>query len=282
MAFAQNYDNGVANFYDPLGVGKSLFEKKKSVQPRPDYPYLSAQNLYKWSTDYQQRYPYDPAKPYEGQLSAPSTTAENTAQTQLTQFQGMGTPSTLSAANKYNTDVLQGSYDPRQSPYYTAMKEQILRDAQEAGAAVRHNAASSGMLHSDPRHIQERKLTENVSSQLAQLLGGIYENERGRMGQAAALSPQLAQSQYDLPIKQIAAGTTYGAIPRETEQANLDRLLQEYLRQVQGAGVPLQVLGGLSGKSYGDYNAQPYTPGQQTGSDMAQTLVKLLPLILAA
>lgn len=270
----------------PLGavgggmLGASLFGKKKKTESRPDYPYMSAENLYKWATDYQKQYPYDPAKPYSGKLSAEMTPIENKSQEMLSNYMDMGTPESLTAANKYTTDVLSGGYDPRTSPYYQAMKKQILKDAEEGGAAVRHQAATSGMLHSDPRHIQERKYSENISDQLATLLGQQYENERSRMGQAAALAPSLSESMYSLPLKQITAGSTIGAIPREVEQQDLGRQYDEYLRQVQGASVPYQFLNNIMGQSYSPYAAQPYTQGQGQSAAIAQTLTSALPYLM--
>ena len=251
------------------------------IAPRPDYPYMSAEKLYNWSDNYMANNPYDPAKPYEGQLSAPMTGTENQAQNQLTSYMGTAAPSSLEGANKYTTDVLGGGYDPRTSPYYTSMKEQILKDSVEAGDSVRHNAARSGMLHSDPRHIQERKLTENVSGQLAQLLGGVYEAERGRMGQAAGMAPGIAGAMSKDALQKITAGSTIGAMPRQVEQEGLGREYSESMRQLAGAREPLNMLQGLSGKSYEPYNAQSYQPGQDAGGDMSGTLMKLLPLLLS-
>ena len=250
------------------------------IAPRPDYPYMSAEKLYNWSNDSLEKYPYEPAKPYGGQLSSPMTNNENMSQNMLSSFMQQPQASSLSSANKYNTDVLSGKYNPRDSEYYKDYKRGILKDAEEAGGAIRHNAARSGMLHSDPRHDQERKLNENVTNNLSTFLGQLYENERGRMGTAAGQAPGMAQMMQQLPLQQISAGSTVGAIPREVDQAGLDRDYGEFNRQTQGAGVPLQVMQGLSGKSYDPYNAQSYTPGQGQGEDMAGTLTKMLPYIM--
>lgn len=278
MGFGESY----MSFVDPLNfTGYGLGSKKKGVEPRPDYPYMAAENLYKWSTNYQKEHPYDPAAPYQGTLSAGLTDNESKAQQMLSQFQGAGTPQVLGQAAKYTSDVLGGEkFDPRSSDYYKNMKAQILQDAGEAGAAVRHNAASSGLLHSDPRHQQEADLTRKTSLDLATLLSQMYEQERTRMGQSAALAPSIAKYQQDLPLQQIMAGATYGAIPREVSQQNLDRQYGEYQRQVQGAGEPYRILENLSGKSYNPYPAQTFYPNQNQGADMAGTIMKLLPLLL--
>ena len=246
--------------------------------PRTDYPYLAATDLYDWSSEQRKKYPYEPAKPYEGELSAPMTGIETGAQDLLQQYMGSGTPSSLTAANKYTTDVLQGAYDPTSSPYYIAMKKQMLKDAEQAGTAVRQSAATRGMLHSDPRRVEERKTSENFADQINTLLGSMFEAERGRMGQAAGMSPSLAGAMTNIPQQKITTGATVGAIPRQVEQSGLDRMLGEFKRQTAGAGEAYDVLGDLSGKTYSpfpqDYNTQ------STGQDMSKLIMKMLPLLL--
>lgn len=261
----------IGNFFGGSSSGNA-------TDSRVDYPYMSASKLYKWSRDYMDKYPYDPAAPYTGKLSAEMTPTEQKAQTQLSSYMDTPTSSSLTAANKYNTAVLQGEYDPRTSPYYAAMKKQILKDAEEAGASVRHGAATTGTLHSDPRHVQERKLTENVSDQLATLLGNLYESERGRMTTAASQAPQIATAEAQIPLTKITAGTTLGSIPREVTQDDLNRQYAEYQRQVQGASVPYSTLNSLAGLSYSPY-PQSYN-STDTGANMSGLIQAALPYIM--
>ena len=78
-------------------------------------------------------------------------------------------------------------------------------------------------------------------------------------------------------LQKISAGSTIGAMPRQVEQEGLGRDYSESMRQLAGAREPLNILEGLSGKSYEPYSAQPYQPGQDAGGDMAGTLMKMLP-----
>jgi len=238
-----------------------------TIQPREDYPYKSAEDLYNWASKYRKDNPYDPAKPYEGTMTAPMTGTEGRVQSGMENImqQPMQQPM-LGQASQYTSDVLQGKYDPRTSPYYTAMKKQIMADATETKANLLHQSAVGGMLHSDPRRKAETDLAAETTRDLMSLLGGVYEKERDRMGQSVTQAAGLAELAEKLPLSRMTTGATIGAIPREWEQGGLDREYNEYLRQLQGAQYPYDILQGISGRSYEPYNAQPYHYGQSGGS----------------
>jgi len=122
------------------GVGSLLGfgGKENDVQPRPDYPYMAAEQLYNWATPYMQQYPYNPAAAYGGQLAAGLAPGEQQTQGLLSQYLGSAPAEPLRQAGQYVGDVLGGKYDPRSSPYYQTMKQQIMKDAAETKAAILH------------------------------------------------------------------------------------------------------------------------------------------------
>lgn len=255
------------------------------IQPRPDYGYKSAGELYSWANDYKTKYPYDPAKPYSGELTAPRTETQDRGQGILNTYldQPMYNDS-FKAARDTTLGTLDGSYDPRTSPYYKSMKDQIMRDQKEASDAVMHRQAQTGMLHSDPTGIQMRKLAENTSGQLATLLGGLYENDRNRQMKAIPYATALGTLEDQIPLNRVQAAETLGAMPQQQEQSTLDRLYNEYLRQQSGAREPLNIYEGLTGRSFGEYAPQPYYPSsgvQQYANSTGNMLGSLLPLIMS-
>ena len=269
----------VQRVFDPFGFFGGGDEDE--VQPLPDYQGMSAGNLYDWASDYQDRYQYDPAKPYQGQMTAGLSGLQQQGIGSAEQYLGSQQPQSVEAAGKYATDVLGGKYDPRQSPYYTSMKSQILQDAQEAKAGIMHDSARAGMLHSDPHRDQERKLTEQTTRDLSSLIGSLYEAERGRMGEAAEMAPKIGLTQEQIPQSRIQTAMSTGAIPRQVEQQGLTAEMQEYLRQLQGAREPLNIFEGLSGKNFADFPAQPYVPGQQgAAASTTSSISQLLPLLM--
>ena len=245
--------------------------------PRSDYPYGSMQTLYGWANDYSEKNPYDPAAPYKGQLSAPMTGTERQGQNMLSSYLNMPESPTLGAAERYTTNVLSGKYDPRQSPYYKSMRSQIMRDANKIAAEKLHGFAQEGMLHSEPRAEGMREYWGDVQGDLGTLLGSMYETERGRMGEAASLAPTLTKTREDLPMGRIGAATAFGAIPREVQQADLDRQYQEYLRQEKGKAVPYEIFSNIMGQPYEPYAAPTLTQGGSMGGigDIASTLMLL-------
>lgn len=143
-------------------------------------------------------------QPYTGQFAAPMTEHE---QYGLNHMLG----------------ILQGNYDPRTSDFYQGMRTQALENLQNALTGTRQAAAAGGMLASTPRIGQEAQLQRQTANDLNTLLGGMYERERDRIQQT-------------LPLYQQAAGTE-----REIAQKDLDMQYQEFVRQLQMVGLPLEV-----------------------------------------
>ena len=266
-----------ARTFDPGGAYLGSYDEK--IQPRPDYPYMAGKDLYNWSSQYRKDNPYDPAAPYPGQLSAPMTGAEWDAQGMLQDYMGQGTPESLTAANKYTTDVLGGKYDPRTSDYYKNMRSQIMQDAKDTQSDLLHGSAKMGMLHSDPRRSAESDLSRKTSMDLSTLLAGLFEQERGRMGQAAGMAPTISKTMSDIPMQKITAGAGIGAIPRQVGQQAIGREYGEYQRQLRGARAPYEFLQNLSGKDYNPYPAQPFTTGSGGGGGGSLDLSSILSLV---
>lgn len=119
--------------------------------------------------------------------------------------------------------LIEGGYDPRNSDFYKGMREGAYENLDKSLTGTRQSAALGGMLGSTRRIDQEGQLQRQTANDLNTLLGGMYETERGRI-------------QSMLPIYQEAAG-----VEREIAQLGLDKEYQEFIRQLNAMGIPLEV-----------------------------------------
>jgi len=89
--------------------------------------------------------------------------------------------------------------DPRMSPLYAGLREQLKLEEEEAASALRRRSQLGGMLYSSPSIGAEGKLRSRFAANRASLLGSLYEQERAR----------------DNPYSRLAAAMQYGALPRQ-------------------------------------------------------------------
>ena len=99
----------------------------------------------------------------------------------------------------------------------------MLDDISRAKTAVRQSASLGGMLASTPRIGQESEIERQGMRDMSTLLGSMYETERDRIQQTLPLYAQQA------------------SVEREVQQLGLDKEYDEFLRQLQAMGIPLNV-----------------------------------------
>lgn len=134
---------------------------------------------------------------------------------------------------KYYSDVLAGGYDPRTSTYYSGLRQESEDLKAQSNSALLRGQQRGGMFGSLPN---QRVLSENTrkyDTALTTQLGGLYENERSRMGQAAAAIPQ-AEGQR---ISNLGAGYQIAQTERMVEaqkaQAEYDQIVNTMLAPYQ-------------------------------------------------
>ncbi len=177
---------------------------------------------------------YQPGQAYTGQLSAGATGAENNAQALLQKYmQGSGTGDLFKQASGQISDTLSGKYsNPITSPYIQAMSDLSNRnlsgqiDQSRAGAGARGNFFSSQAAQG------ENRLRGDSQANLNAVIGDWTNQERGRQFDAASIGKQFDEYQNQtIPLNQINAGSTYGALGRNLQQADYERQYQDFLRQ---------------------------------------------------
>jgi len=152
----------------------------------------------------------------------------------------------------YYRDVLDGGYDPRSSDFYKGLRQEADRMKTEETTNVRQSANMGGMLQSTPRMAVESDARQQIDNQTLQLLGGLYENERGRQGQAATALPQLDAQR----TQTTGAMQSIADVERQIEQQRNNAMYQQALQTVL---FPYQYQANLANMIFG--GSQPVVTG---------------------
>jgi hypothetical protein len=205
---------------------------------------------------------YVPGQPYSGQLSAPMDTYQNQGMQFLQKYldqQGQpgATSVTDNAANEINT-TLTGGYDPSTSPFFKATRDAAMVEKQSAQNRLNQGLGARGKYFSSEALNEGQQLETNTSNFLNQTLSGMAEKERQNRLTAAGMAPAISAAQNKAAMAPIAAATTFGAIPQEQQQADLERQYQEFQRQ---RNEQIGVLSAASG-AYSKLGKTPVIPAK--------------------
>lgn len=109
------------------------------------------------------------------------------------------------AAQRILADILAGraQYDPSTSPYYLGMRRELQAEEEQGAGQLRRQAQLGGMTRSGPALRGEGQYRSDMSAKRLQILGQLLMDERNR----------------DNEYTRLAAGSTYGQLPRQLEQA---------------------------------------------------------------
>lgn len=126
-------------------------------------------------------------------------------------------------ARDYYQDILGGGYDPRNSDFYKGLRQEadVLRN--QGNTAIKQQASAGGMLHSTPVTGNIAQNNRAIDNQLLTQLGALYENERGRMGQAAQGLTGLDQQRTQMTGQMAAVAD----LERQIEQQRQSALYQQ-------------------------------------------------------
>jgi hypothetical protein len=189
-----------------------------------------------------------PGEPYTGQLSAPMDTYQNQGMTFLQNYlnQAMqpGANAVTDAAGKQITDTINGAYDPSTSPFYKATRDATMVEQQDAKNQLNQGLGARGKYFSSEALNENQQLGTRTTNFLNQTLTGLAEQERQNKLTAAGMAPAVSAAQTRQAMAPIAAATTFGAIPQELQQADLERQYQEFVRQRGEKALPLQAAEG--------------------------------------
>lgn len=238
---------------------------------------------------------------YQGERQAEMTDQEKRSMESLNQYANRGTPQTTEAARGELLKTLSGNYDPSTSPYYQAVKAEAARNLQQQNDLIASNAAGGGRYYSGGRMREQREAGVDMGNRLNTILGQQAENERQRMMQAVPLAQSMGKEQSQEALDTTDALQRYGSLPRDIQQAALDKMYEEW--NTANREYPLQVAGLASGVQqaplYGEVTKEPstfmkmagewnpfvgsyntgkygYTQNQESIQKMKQDLMKML------
>ncbi len=169
--------------------------------------------------------------------------------------------------------TLEGGYDPNESQYWQAYQQNVQRLAQEAQDKINAQTSARDKYFGGGRIAVSGELQETVTGNLQQELGRLFEAERER--RLGAVDPAMRLTTFEelAPLARVEASQQFGGLPRQIEQGGLDRNYNEWIRQLNDLGIPLDVATGLA-----TYKADFWAPEAATGGgfgDMASTLAQL-------
>lgn len=191
---------------------------------------------------------YQPGKAYAGQMSAPMSGFEGRGLDEfLNQFLNQPDASAQTGdVRSMLNKTITGGFDPNNSPYYQALRDTAGYNRKQAITQSKADAGARGQFFSQGQLKKEGDINAQTQIGLNQALAQLADQERGR--QMSAVSPALGLEQYlsSMPLSKASAATTIGALPRELQQADLERLYQDFLRQQGELGQTINAASGVS------------------------------------
>ena len=181
-------------------------------------------------------------KPYGGRLSAGLSEFEEGAFESLRGYldSPLVTENDLYQQGRGEVQqTLSGEYDPYEGEYYKAYQNALKQELREAKDRLAASTSARDEHFGGGRIAETGNLERDTQNTLAQILGGLFENERARRLATVPLATQMAQFEDLAPLSRIEAGLGLGGLPRQLEQGNLDRQYAEFQRQLGSLNIPL-------------------------------------------
>jgi len=213
---------------------------------------------------------------YPGELTAGLSEYEETGLGELGKYLATELPTEsplYKATEEELTKTLTGGYEPATSDYYQAFRTNLLRELQKAKDRLAASTSGRDLYYGGGRVQEERQLEETALANLAQTMAGLSEAERSRRLTAVPLAQSILGFGETAPIARITAAEQLGALPRLIEQTGLSAEYEEWIRQLQDLGLPLETAIDLA-KYKPEYYTQAYAP-----SEFSQVASSLGPLL---
>ena len=212
---------------------------------------------------------------YPGQLTAPLSGPEQTGLKGLEGYLASALPTegSLYGAAKGEVEKTLGGqeYDPIGGAYYQAYRTQVMRELEEAKDRLGAQTSARDKFFGGGRIQVAGELEEQATSDLAMILGQLFERERERKSEAVPEAMRLATFEEMAPLQRVEASQRFGALPRQVEQSALDAEYAEWIRQMTDLGIPLDVATGMSTYQPSYFMEEP-TPAGGGYGDIASVL----------
>ena len=206
---------------------------------------------------------------YGGELTAPMSPYEEQSLGWLKDYSAAGPSETRKNATNEVNKTLTGGYDPTTSPYYQAVKAEAAANLKDTQKGIADEAAGGGRYWSGARLGVQGKAATDTTNKLNEVIGSLADQERNRMTSVLPMADQLATEEENAPLNKANALQTYGALPRNIQQAYDTALLQEWTKA--NYDYPLSIGSMASGVQQAPVYAQSgYSPS--VGSQLASWL----------
>ena len=171
---------------------------------------------------------------YQGEYTAPMSDTETYGQSLLADYSRSGSPPILEGVGRTLETTLRGDYNPIDSPYYKAMRDEIDANQTRELGALGRSQQQRGVFRGTGGVREEALAREGFQRSKNSLLGSLYESERNRTLSAVNPAMSLAGMQEQAPLSRLGAIQEHGALPRNLEQNTLSMEYQDFLRQLTG------------------------------------------------
>lgn len=258
----------------------SMFGKKKTSggemiggdQNMPEWQRQLGEQLGGWASRYMDK--FVPGEEYGGSFTAGMTPNELASMAELTDFQGKGATGDLYAAGKQQImDTLSGKYaDAKTSPFIQSMIKLSGLNLKDSLDAANAKAGAAGKFFTGRTLRGKQEMGQKSAAGLDTLIAAWMDQERNKMFDAAGKAQAMDEyGNLTAPLKKIAAGQTFGALPRLIAQADLEAQYQDFTRKRNEQAMPLQVAQGVYG-SNPRYNPVMQAPIRQESDGIASLL----------
>lgn len=207
---------------------------------------------------------FKPGEAYTGKMTAPMSGFETQGLQSLQRFMDQPDFTNLlsNAGNEVNK-TLTGKYDPYTSDFYKAARDAAMIERGDARNRMNAELGSRGKYFSSEALREGKDMDTRTTNFLQQTLASLAENERQNRLKVLPYAESINKEMVDAPLKKVAASQTYGALPRTIEQADYERLYQDFLRKRQEQALPISAAAGFNTQSQMRTYANNTVPAEQ-------------------
>lgn len=240
--------------------GKSKKKKVRAAQTNAPWsvqvPYLT-EGFERAKADVLER----PRQFYNGPLVAEFSPEQEMAFRLQSERAIQGSPG-LAAAEKYNTDLLNGDYLGAGNPYLRNVQDAAARplidNYRNAIADVGSTFSRAGRYgsggQSQAEGLAQQNLARQLSDQSSQLAYQNYSAERDRMAQAAQFAPTLAQAGYADIDRLAQVGANRQALQQAQINSDREKFDFDENEALQRLGAYMSLVNGNYGGTQSGYN----------------------------
>lgn len=196
---------------------------------------------------------------YQKDMVAPLSAPESKSLDFLSSYSDQPRSTTFHVGKDQIEKTLSGNYDPTTSPYYQAVKAEAANNLKEQNEFIKDQAAGGGRYWTGARLEQQADAAADTTRGLNTVMGGLAEKERSNQLATLPMALEFLRSEEEDPLRKAGALQTYGALPREIEQAILGSNYDEWIRSnFTQPGNVAQIAGGVQQAPV--YAEQGYEP----------------------